>query len=123
MPIGCAGISCARRAPCSGRLASFLPPEAIQALFRTTNPLPNAAPNYNMAPTQDALVARRHPEAGERHLDVLRWGLVPRTAKDAKEDRTNRPINARAETVARNAYSATGVGVGLQSAWRGRAFW
>ena len=86
-----------------GRFASFLPPEAIQALFRTSNPLPNAAPSWNLAPTQDALVVRQNPETGERHLDALRWGLIPRTAKDVKGDRTDQPINARAETVARNS--------------------
>ncbi len=86
-----------------GRYASFLPPEALRAIFHTANPLPNAAPTWNMAPTQDALVVRRHPQTGERHLDVLRWGLIPRTAKDVKGDRTNRPINARAETVTRNS--------------------
>ena len=43
-------------------------------------------------------VVRRHPESGERHLDLLRWGLLPRWAKDPKGAR--QPINARAETVA-----------------------
>jgi putative SOS response-associated peptidase YedK len=44
------------------------------------------------------MVVRRHPEAGERHLDVLRCGLIPYYESDPK--RGNRPINARAETVA-----------------------
>jgi putative SOS response-associated peptidase YedK len=43
---------------------------------------------------------RRHPEAGERRLDPLRWGLRPRWAKAEKVARE--PINARAETVATN---------------------
>jgi hypothetical protein len=45
-----------------------------------------------MAPTQGAMVVRHHPETGERHLDLLKWGLLPYFTKD--------PINARAETVA-----------------------
>jgi putative SOS response-associated peptidase YedK len=81
-----------------GRYASFLPAEAIAGLFRVTGPLPNAPPSWNVAPTQDAPVIRRHPDSGERRLDLLRWGLVPHFTKDLKAAR--RPINARAETLA-----------------------
>jgi putative SOS response-associated peptidase YedK len=45
------------------------------------------------------MVVRRHPESGERHLDLLQWGLVPSWTKDAATAKT-KPINARAETVA-----------------------
>jgi putative SOS response-associated peptidase YedK len=81
-----------------GRYASSQPPEFIARLFRTVNALPNLAPNWNVAPTQDAMVVRRHPETGERHLDALQWGLVPYWMKDPAHAR--HPINARAETVA-----------------------
>jgi len=81
-----------------GRYASYLPPEAIRAAFRTVNALVNHPPNWNVAPTQPAMVVRRHPESGERHLDVLRWGLVPHFTKDLKAAR--KPINARSETAA-----------------------
>ena len=81
-----------------GRYASFLPAEALRALFQTVNPTPNWAPTWNMAPTRDAPVVRLHPETRARHLDLLRWGLVPHWAKDPKSVR--QPINARAETVA-----------------------
>jgi putative SOS response-associated peptidase YedK len=81
-----------------GRLASNLPPELIARVFQTTNPLPNAVATWNLAPTQDAMVVRRRPETGERHLDLLRWGLIPHFTKDPKGGR--KPINARAETVA-----------------------
>jgi putative SOS response-associated peptidase YedK len=80
-----------------GRFASFKPPEAIRGLFRTTNPLPNVAASWNVAPSQDAMVIRVNPETGERNLDLLTWGLVPHWTKDLKEAR--RPINARADTV------------------------
>jgi putative SOS response-associated peptidase YedK len=81
-----------------GRYASFLPADAIAQLFSTVNPLPNAAPSWNVAPTQNAMVVRRRPDTGERHLDLLTWGLVPHWTKDIHQAR--KPINARAETVA-----------------------
>jgi putative SOS response-associated peptidase YedK len=81
-----------------GRYASFLPAEALRALFHTVNPTPNWEPTWNMAPTRNAPVVRLHPETRARHLDLLRWGLVPHWAKDVKSVR--QPINARAETVA-----------------------
>jgi putative SOS response-associated peptidase YedK len=81
-----------------GRYASYLPPEFIARLFGTVNPLPNLEPTWNMAPTRDALVVRLHPEPTERHLDVLKWGLVPYFTKDLKTAR--KPINARSETLA-----------------------
>ena len=65
-----------------GRYASFLPAKAVARLFHTVNPLPNFAPTWNMAPTQDAMVVRHHPETGERHLDLLKWGLLPYFTKD-----------------------------------------
>ena len=44
------------------------------------------------------MVIRRHPETGERRLDLLRWGLIPSWTKDIKAAR--KPINARSETAA-----------------------
>src|SRR5690242_9771205 len=81
-----------------GRYASRLPPEYIRGLFNTVGPVPNFAPNYNLSPTERAMVVRRHPETGQRHLDVLQWGLIPYYESDPKGGR--RPINARAESVA-----------------------
>ena len=84
-----------------------MPAAAIARLFRTTGPIPNVAPSWNVAPTQSAPVVRRHPESGERRLDLLIWGFLPTCTKDAK---ARRPINARGETVAtapmwRDAYA------------------
>ena len=76
-----------------GRFVVTMPPEAMRTLFRTRNPLVNLPPSWNLAPTQDAFAVRRHPDSGERHLDVLRWGLVPHFTKDLKAAR--KPINAR----------------------------
>jgi putative SOS response-associated peptidase YedK len=81
-----------------GRYAAFLPAEAVARLFHTANPLPNVEPSWNVAPTQDAMVVRRHPKTGERHLNLLKWGLLPSWTKQPAQAR--RPINARSETVA-----------------------
>ncbi|MCX7384862.1 MAG: SOS response-associated peptidase [Alphaproteobacteria bacterium] len=81
-----------------GRYAAFRSVEEIRRLFATTNPAPNFAPTWNMAPTRSAPVVRLHPQTGERHLDLLRWGLVPHWVTDLKA--TKQPINARSETAA-----------------------
>jgi len=52
---------------------------------------------YNIAPMQDVPIIRRGP-TGLRELVEVRWGLVPRWAKDPAIG--NRMINARAETLA-----------------------
>jgi hypothetical protein len=39
-------------------------------------PLPNLAPFWNVALTNDCTVVRRHPEIGAGHIDVLKWGLL-----------------------------------------------
>lgn len=84
-----------------GRFVFHRPIDEIRALFGAVNPPPNIAPTWNMAPTRLAPVLRRHPQTGERHLDLLRWGLLPHWAKDAKSVR--QPINARSETAATSA--------------------
>jgi putative SOS response-associated peptidase YedK len=81
-----------------GRFQQSRSAAEVAATFRTTGPTPNTQPSWNIAPTQNALAVRRHPESGDRHLNTLRWGLVPRWAKDATAGA--RAINARAETVA-----------------------
>ncbi len=82
-----------------GRFASYLPPGAIRELFRTAGPAPNLAANWNVAPTNDAMVVRRHPGTGKRRLDALRWGLMPSWTRNLKQPR---PINGRSETAATN---------------------
>jgi len=57
--------------------------------------LPEIEPRYNIAPTQDTLVVRA-ARTGRRQASMLRWGLVPRFAKDPKI--AQRLINARSET-------------------------
>jgi putative SOS response-associated peptidase YedK len=81
-----------------GRFFLQRDPAGLARYFETVNPTPNHAASWNVAPTQTSLVVRRHPESGARHLDVLRWGLVPRWAKDAKD--AAKLINARSEGIA-----------------------
>ena len=80
-----------------GRYSITTPLEALRRLFRFDG-LPNLAPRYNVAPTQEAPVVRRKAEGEGRELAMLRWGLVPNWAKDRKS--AAKMINARAETAA-----------------------
>jgi putative SOS response-associated peptidase YedK len=57
---------------------------------------------FNVAPTQEVLTVRASPvpeeaEQGEREARLMRWGLVPRWAKDLKVG--YRMINAKAENL------------------------
>lgn len=54
-----------------------------------------AAPRYNIAPTQNVVSILSN---GTAHLDLLRWGLIPSWSKD--ESIGSKMINARAETLA-----------------------
>src|SRR6201984_3836519 len=60
-------------------------------------PTPNIAPSSNVAPTDPLPRVRYDPKAGQRSLDVMRWGLVPFWAKDLKVGFAN--INAKAEGI------------------------
>ena len=60
-----------------GRYSSSLPPELIARVFHTISGPPNFPANYNLAPSQLAPVVRVHSKTRERHLDLLRWGLLP----------------------------------------------
>lgn len=59
--------------------------------------VPEIAPRWNVAPTQDAPVVVEGPR-GVRRVEMRRWGLVPPWAKDPSFGA--RTINARAETAA-----------------------
>ena len=78
-----------------GRFTLRTPAHRLAEAFGV-DALPNLAPRYNIAPTQD-VVAIRHADDG-RELTMLRWGLIPGWAKDPAIGA--RMINARAETVA-----------------------
>ncbi len=56
-----------------------------------------STPRYNIAPMTEVPIVRVNAE-GKRELVRMRWGLVPRWAKDPSIG--NRMINARGETIA-----------------------
>ena len=60
-------------------------------------PTPTFAANWNVAPTASLPVVRFDAEAGQRSLDLLRWGLIPHWAKDIKIGYST--FNARAEDI------------------------
>ena len=62
----------------------------------------SALGRFNVAPTQEVLTVRSSPDPeeaalGEREARLMRWGLVPRWAKDLKV--SYRMINAKAENL------------------------
>lgn len=96
-----------------GRYASTKDPAALAAEFDAVDATGADAPaaDHNVAPTKSVFgVVQRHPrdQAGERDpsrtersVRVMRWGLVPKWAKDPAVG--NRMINARSETVTTKA--------------------
>jgi len=80
-----------------GRFVLTTPAEALRQAFGFIEQ-PNLAPRYNIAPTQDVPVIRQRKDpAGQRTLQMLRWGLVPSWADSLAGGA--KMINARAETV------------------------
>ena len=82
-----------------GRFELHTSPAAIALAFGLPHP-PAIGPRFNIAPMQDVPVIRT-TRSGERELAQVRWGLVPRWAKDPSIGA--RMINARAETLDREA--------------------
>lgn len=80
-----------------GRFQLTLPFSELVRLYNLTNSV-NLRPRYNLAPTQDAAVVRADPATGGRRLDLMRWGLIPFWAKEAKMGYSM--FNAMAETAA-----------------------
>lgn len=80
-----------------GRFALTLPTDAMAQLFSAipSNNLP-PVPNFNVCPTTQISVVAL--EAGQRRLQAMRWGFLPKWYKSP----TDGPllINARAETIA-----------------------
>ena len=82
-----------------GRITQKLDLETLFTLYRLSprTPAPDLAPRYNGCPTQDFAAVRRVGEGEAPAVTKLRWGLVPRWAKDSRVGL--RMINARSETV------------------------
>ena len=85
--------------PMCGRVRLSSDVSEIKLVFSIPphRPTPNFAASWNAAPTDQLPVIRFDAKAGERSLDVLRWGLVPYWAKDLKVGFAN--INAKAEGI------------------------
>jgi putative SOS response-associated peptidase YedK len=79
-----------------GRYELHSNPAAIALAFGLPH-TPEVAPHYNIAPTNEVPLVRVGND-GERELVHMRWGLVPRWAKDPSIGA--RMINARGETLA-----------------------
>ena len=73
-----------------GRYALHSNPEVVALLFGLSE-VPAYTPRYNIAPSAQVLIVRQHEAA------MVRWGLVPRWAKDPSVGA--RKNNARAETI------------------------
>jgi putative SOS response-associated peptidase YedK len=72
------------------KLVFSIPPE---------RPMPNIAASWNVAPTDPLPVVRYDSRAGERSLDVMRWGLVPfwvKASRSALPTSMPRPKGSRA---------------------------
>jgi len=78
-----------------GRYTFVAEPEDLTELFGLLD-VPELPPRYNIAPTQPVPVVRQDAR-GQRHMDWMRWGLIPSWSKDPSAGA--RMINARAETV------------------------
>jgi putative SOS response-associated peptidase YedK len=78
-----------------GRYTLAAPADLLADLFGVPAPEEPPPPRFNVAPTQTMPVV---PNLEPRRLVAMRWGLVPRWAKDASIG--NRLINARSETAA-----------------------
>ena len=79
-----------------GRYELHTQPAALALAFGVPFPSMQHA-RYNIAPMQEVPIVRR-TATGERELAHVRWGLVPRWAKDPSIG--GKMINARSETVA-----------------------
>jgi putative SOS response-associated peptidase YedK len=79
------------------RLSSDVSEVKIAFRIPPDRPTPNFPPSWNLAPTDPLPVVRFEAKAGERSLDMMRWGLIPHWAKDIKVGFAN--INAKAEGI------------------------
>ncbi len=80
-----------------GRFVLMTPGTSLAERFKLEE-VPDLEPRYNIAPTQQVAIIRLNPETLQRHLGLVKWGLIPFWAKDPSIG--NRLINARGETAA-----------------------
>mgnify|MGYP000504084191 CR=1 FL=1 len=80
-----------------GRYTLATPVAELSRIFGFAE-LPNLAPRYNIAPTQEIAAVRLLRDEERRELVLMRWGLVPYWADDPSIG--SRMINARSGSVA-----------------------
>jgi putative SOS response-associated peptidase YedK len=79
-----------------GRTRLTVPWDVLAKLYRFEQADPvDLRPRLNITPTQTIPIVRASD--GRRRLDLVRWGLLPRWARDAKVG--NKMFNARLETL------------------------
>ncbi len=81
-----------------GRYSLASSSEQVVELFGL-NPLPPVLPRYDIAPSQPIATIRMNLR-GDRAFAFAIWGLIPIWVNNPNE-KGPRPINARAETVAK----------------------
>lgn len=77
-----------------GRFVLHTPSADLTLLFQVEEEPEDAAPRYNVAPSQQIPVIRLGKD-GKRHLSMLRWGLIPMWARQPPSPP---PVNARSES-------------------------
>jgi putative SOS response-associated peptidase YedK len=82
-----------------GRYVRRSDKQRIAEHFHVHGPsVPDFGESFNVAPQTFQPVIRLNRDSGEREIVLMRWGLIPFWAKDAKMGIST--INAKAETVA-----------------------
>ena len=84
-----------------GRIGQYLPSSYLEQFFHIDRFADNVPENYNLAPTETAMVVRIDPATGKRAIAVMKWGLVPFFSKTGRMDYAT--FNARCEGVEKAA--------------------
>jgi putative SOS response-associated peptidase YedK len=81
-----------------GRYVRRSDKQRIAEHFQVHGPsLPDFGPSWNVAPQTFQPVVRLNRDTGDREIVLMRWGLVPFWARDAKVGYST--INAQADTI------------------------
>jgi putative SOS response-associated peptidase YedK len=99
------GIAARQRSPIlvpvCGRYTTTAGPEELNARYRVPFLDARGTRRYNVAPTEEVLTIVAPKKGEPPHAELMRWGLIPSWAKEAKGGPLM--INARMETVASKA--------------------
>jgi putative SOS response-associated peptidase YedK len=56
--------------------------QIVEEYFDSVSGKDDWAPRYNIAPTQPVAIIRQNPKEPVRELSLVRWGLIPSSARD-----------------------------------------